>query len=290
MQVKEELMSNEQLAMGDGQLAPLSSLRMIGDEQLAPSSSLRMIGNGQLAPSSSFRMIGNGQLAASFSLRIMVIKQFVIIILGIGCCLLLFTSCNSPYMSKKRGYFQIELPQRGYQKFEKEGFPYSFEYPTYARIIQDSTFFDTNPENPYWINIDFPQFRGRIFLSYKIVGGNVVYRVKKPDGKYKDSSGINVFDRMVADAFTLTNKNDVVSTSIKDSLIQTDNNISGVFFKVGGNAATAKQFFLSDTTKNFIRGALYFDVTPNADSLRPVQDFLQTDLEHMINTFKWKNK
>ena len=91
-------------------------------------------------------------------------------------------------------------------------------------------------------------------------------------------------------AFTLTNKNNVVSSSINDSLIHTPNGVSGVFFKVGGNAATAKQFFLSDTNKNFIRGALYFDVTPNADSLKPVQDFLQADMDHIINTFKWTNK
>ncbi len=211
-------------------------------------------------------------------------------------CLLLFSyclflaSCNAPYISKKRGYFNIELPKRGYQKFEREGFPYSFEYPVYAKIIQDSTFFDSNPENPYWINIDFPAFRGRIFLSYKIIGGKALYRVKQADGKYKDSLGTNIFDKMVADAFTLTNKNDVVSSSIKDSLMHTPNNITGVFFKVGGNAATAKQFFLTDSTKNFIRGALYFDVTPNADSLMPVQDFLQADMEHIINTFQWKTK
>jgi hypothetical protein len=57
---------------------------------------------------------------------------------------------------------------------------------------------------------------------------------------------------------------------------------------VGGNAATAKQFFLSDTSKNFLRGALYFDATPNADSLKPVQDFLQVDIDHLIRSFKWK--
>lgn len=197
-------------------------------------------------------------------------------------------SCNSPYVSKKRAYFNIDLPKRGYQQFEREGFPYSFEYPVYSQILQDSTYFDSNPENPYWINIDFPKFGARVFLSYKKIGGKALYRIKQPDGTYKDSLGINAFDKMVADAFTLTNKNDVVSNSIKDSLIHTPNNISGVFFKVGGNAATAKQFFLSDTSNNFIRGALYFDVTPNADSLKPVQDFLQADLEHIINTFKWK--
>ncbi len=202
----------------------------------------------------------------------------------------LLSSCNSPYVSKKRGYFNIDLPKRGYQRFDRPGFPYNFEYPVYAKIIQDSTYFDSNPENPYWVNIDFPSFGGRVFLSYKIIGGNAVYKIKQPDGKYRDSLARNDFDKMVNDAFTLTNKNDVVSSSIKDSLIHTANNVSGVFFKVGGNAATAKQFFLSDTTKNFIRGALYFDVTPNADSLQPVQDFLQADLEHIINSFKWKKQ
>ena len=213
----------------------------------------------------------------------------------ITCCLLLiasclfFVACNSSYVSKKRGYFNIDLPQRSYQKFDRAGFPYTFEYPTYAQIIQDSTYFDATPENPYWINVDFPQFKGRVFLSYKIIGGKALYKVKNAQGLYKDSTAINQFDKMVNDAFNLTNKNDVAATSIRDSLIHTSNGVSGVFFKVGGNAATAKQFFLSDTTKNFIRGALYFEVTPNVDSLKPVQDFLQKDLEHIINTFQWKN-
>ena len=210
-------------------------------------------------------------------------------VLLIACCMF-FAACNSPYVSKKRGYYTIDLPQRSYQKFDQPGFPYSFEYPVYANIIQDTTYFDNNPENSYWRNIDFPTFHARIFLSYKEIGGKSLYKIKGANGQYKDSLGINDFDKMVADAFTLTNKNNVVSSSINDSLIHTSNAVSGVFFKVGGNAATAKQFFLSDTVKNFIRGALYFDVTPNADSLKPVQDFLQVDMDHIINTFKWKSK
>ena len=203
-------------------------------------------------------------------------------------CVLFFAACNSPYVSKKRGYFNIELPERKYQLFNEPGFPYSFEYPVYATIVQDTTYFDNNPENAYWRNIDFPQFNSRIFLSYKVIGGKALYKIKQANAVYKDSLGINQFDKMVADAFTLTNKNDAVATSIKDSLIKTPNGISGVFFKVGGNAATAKQFFLTDSIRHFIRGALYFDVTPNADSLKPVQDFLQADMDHIINTFKWK--
>ena len=209
-----------------------------------------------------------------------------------SCLLFVFfsTGCNSTYTSKKRGYYQISFPERKYQSFQQEGFPYTFEYPVYAQVIKDSTYFEDDPQNPYNINIDFPQFNGRIFLSYKAVGGRSVYKVKQPDGTYKDSAGINVFDKMVDDAFKLTNKNESIASSIKDSLMHTGNGITGVFFRVGGNAATSKQFFLSDTTKNFFRGALYFDVTPNADSLRPVQDFLQKDIEHLINSFRWTNK
>jgi len=201
-----------------------------------------------------------------------------------------FTSCNSTYTSKRKGYFKIDFPERKYVEFNKEGVPYTFEYPAYANIVKDSTYFDNDPESPFWYNIDFPTFNGRIFLSYKEIGGNALYKVKQANGVYKDSTAVNRFDKMVNDAFNLTNKNQAVTTGIKDSLMHTPNSITGIFFKVGGNAATAKQFFLSDTTKNFIRGALYFDVTPNADSLKPVQDFLQKDIEHLINTFRWKNK
>jgi len=197
-------------------------------------------------------------------------------------------SCNSNYTSRKKGYFNIDLPSHQYKSFDTTGFPYSFEYPVYAKIIQDSTYFDATPENNYWVNVDFPQFGARIFLSYKIIGGKAIYKVKMPDGTYQDSAGINVFDRMVSDAFTLTNKNEAVASSIKDSLFRTANGITGVYFKVGGNAATARQFFISDTSRHFLRGALYFDTTPNADSLKPVQDFLTEDINHLLNTFRWK--
>jgi gliding motility-associated lipoprotein GldD len=200
-----------------------------------------------------------------------------------------FQSCNSTYTSKKRGYFDIDFPERKYVKFQEAGVPYSFEYPVYATIVKDSTYFDSTPENPYWRNIDFPQFNARIFLSYKIIGGKATYKLPQPDGTYKDSIGINYFDKMVNDAFNLTNKNEAVASSIKDSLFTTKNNITGIYFKVGGNAATSRQFFMSDSVKHFLRGALYFDATPNADSLKPVQDFLQVDIDHLINTFRWEN-
>lgn len=209
--------------------------------------------------------------------------------LSLGIVLMLLVACNSNYTSRKKGYFKIDLPEHSYRSFDKKEFPYSFEYPVYANVVQDSTYFDSTPENNYWINIDFPAYNARLFMSYKIVGGLAPYKIKQSDGSYKDSLGVNQFDLMVNDAFNLTNKNDVIASSIKDSLMQTPKGVTGVFFKVGGNAATASQFFLSDTTKNFIRGALYFDATPNADSLKPVQEFLRKDIEHLINTFEFKS-
>lgn len=208
------------------------------------------------------------------------------------CFLTIFVfiiACNSDYTSKKKGYFDISLPNHIYQAFERADFPYDFEYPTYGKIAQDSTYFDVNPENKYWINVEFPDYNARLFLSYKKIGGKALYKLKQADGTYKDSMGINQFQLLINDAFNLTNKNDVIASSIMDSAMVTPNNINGVFFTVGGNAATAHQFFLTDTTSNFIRGALYFDASPNADSIKPVQQFLRKDIEHLINTFKWKN-
>lgn len=177
-------------------------------------------------------------------------------------------SCNSDYTIRQRGYFKIDLPEHKYQSFNMEGYPYTFEYPVYANVIRDTTFFEDVPENPYWINLDFPGLNGRIYISYK-------------DMKTND------FDKLVADAFKLTYKHTTKATAITDSLMKTREGLTGVFFRVGGNAATARQFFLTDTTTHFIRGALYFDATPNADSLGVVNDFLEEDMNHLINTLKF---
>ena len=75
-------------------------------------------------------------------------------------------ACNSEYTSKKKGYFDISLPKHTYQSFEKADFPYDFEYPTYGKISQDSTYFDVNPENKYWINVEFPDYNARLFFNF----------------------------------------------------------------------------------------------------------------------------
>ncbi len=201
--------------------------------------------------------------------------------------IILAINCNSTYTSKPKGYFKADFPDRKYVQFEKEGFPYSFEYPAYANIVKDSSYFDSSLDNPYWVNVDFPSFHGKIFISYKTIGGSSVFKIKTPTG-YKDSLGKNTFQNLINDSYKLTFKNDVKAYSIEDSVMHTTNNITGIFFKVGGSVATSKQFLLTDSVKHFLRGALYFDVTPNEDSLAPVNAFLLEDLKHLINTLQWK--
>lgn len=205
----------------------------------------------------------------------------------LACAAFVF-SCNSPFTPKPRGYFQVDLPEKKYQLFDQPGYPYSFEYPVYGTINKDSSLFDDNPDNPYWINIDFPQFAGRVYLSYKTIGGNSIYKIKKPEGGYRDSVVRNTFEGLREEAFKMSFKHSVKASSIDDSLFRTANRVSGVYFSVGGNAATANQFFVTDTTRHFLRGALYFDASPNSDSLAPVNAFLKEDMMHIIRTFKWK--
>jgi gliding motility-associated lipoprotein GldD len=197
------------------------------------------------------------------------------------------TACNSPFMPKPRGYFSIPFPVHAYQTFSKDGFPYQFEYPVYANITREGMLSDDNPDNPFWFNIDFPQFNGRIYISYKTIGGFSTYKIKTATG-YRDSLVKNTFEGLRDEAFRMTFKHTLRASSIEDSLFQTANGISGVYFKVGGNAATANQFFITDTFHHFLRGALYFDAVPNTDSIKPVVEFLQKDLHHIIEHFKWK--
>jgi gliding motility-associated lipoprotein GldD len=192
--------------------------------------------------------------------------------INICLCFLLifFIACNSDYTIKPRGYFKIDFTEKAYQDFDNPSYPYSFQYPVYGNIIKDSLFFDEKAENPYWINIDFPRFNAKIYISYKEIGKNK-------------------FDSLVNDAFTMSYKQHTYKASaIEPVPFTTPHNLSGIYFTLKGNTATANQFFITDSTKHFLRGALYFDAVPNEDSLKPVNNFLQKDLQHLLNTLQWR--
>lgn len=39
---------------------------------------------------------------------------------------------------------------------------------------------------------------------------------------------------------------------------------------------------------SYLRGSLYFYASPNADSIAPAVEYFRKDVEHLIETLKWK--
>jgi gliding motility-associated lipoprotein GldD len=177
-----------------------------------------------------------------------------------------FMACTDSYTPRPRGYFRIDFPEKQYRSFDSL-FPYRFEYPVYAEIVPDSS----KLAEPYWINIFFRPFNATVHLSYKPVKGNLA--------GYLD------------DAHNLVNKHIPKASAITQrEYTDTLNHVYGLIYNIrGADAASAYQFYVTDSTSRFVRGALYFNMVPNNDSLGPVIDFLKADLEHMITTFRWKS-
>lgn len=175
-------------------------------------------------------------------------------------------SCNSDFTPKPRGYFRIDLPQKAYQKFDTT-FPFTFEYPVYAKIVKDSS----RMGEPYWFNIVYKPFNAQLHFSYKVVTNNLK--------QYLD------------DSRTLVNKHIPKANAIQQrEYLDAANKVYGLVFDIkGSDAASTYQFYLTDSVAKFVRGALYFNLVPNNDSLQPVIGFLKEDIEHMIATFRWKN-
>ena len=192
--------------------------------------------------------------------------RHVIILAGItASAAMSMLSCNEEYAPKPRGYFRIDFPEKSYTRFDT-AYPYTFEYPAYASVVPD-----TRPSSdPYWINVDFPQFKGRIHISYKPVHENL--------------------NKFLEDSRTFVVKHIPKAEAIDDSLIyRPEDRVFGlVYYIEGAQAASPCQFFVTDSSSHFLRGALYFNVTPNNDSLAPVIDFIREDIRHMIQTFSWK--
>lgn len=183
-----------------------------------------------------------------------------------------FASCRpEAYVPKPRGYYYIEFPKHEYQVFDEPGFPYKFEYPKYGAVIRDTLFFGEKPENPYWINIIFPTLGGQIYMSYKMI------------------TTAQPYQKLIQDTYDMTQFHTKKADYIAPfAFYRPAQKVHGELYNVTGNAASAYQFYASDSVKHFLRGALYFDVTPNADSLKPVNEFLRKDMEHMLETLEWK--
>ena len=145
-------------------------------------------------------------------------------------------------------------------------------YPIHSaiRFIARSRSDLYSPNEPAWINVEFPRLNGKLHLSYKKINNNLA--------KYID------------DTHMLVSKHIPKATAIEESQISNpEHHVYGTIYKIqGSEAASVYQFFVTDSVHHFIRGALYFNSEPNNDSLMPVIDFVSKDIDHLIETLRWK--
>ena len=181
-----------------------------------------------------------------------------------------FTACNSRFTPKQTGYPVTTLPTKTYLTDAVNGLPYTFDIPFYAVVDKKVSGMGLNQSKNGWMNLQFPSLNATLYISYNEV--------------QKDK-----LDVLVRDAYNFANNHSNKASFIEDSAFENPIGLQGVFFHLGGDVASPYQFFITDSSRHFLRAALYFDTTPNADSLAPVIDFLYQDLKQLVQTFHWKS-
>jgi gliding motility-associated lipoprotein GldD len=194
-------------------------------------------------------------------------KIFFILVLFVT---LGFTACNSRFTPKETGYPAVSFPKKVYLAGAVTGLPYAFDIPSYAVVDKKVSSMGLDQSKDGWMNLQFPALNATLYISYNAV--------------QKDQ-----LDVLVRDAYNFANNHSNKASFIEDSAFENPIGLQGVFFHLGGDVASPYQFFITDSSRHFFRAALYFDTTPNADSLAPVIDFLYQDLKQLVNTFHWKS-
>jgi gliding motility-associated lipoprotein GldD len=189
-------------------------------------------------------------------------KYPFLLILG---ALLVFTGCNQDYSPKPKGYNRIDLPKPAYQPLDQPH-PYFFEYSKYAKVLQDSS----GIAQPHWIDVYYPGLQANVQLTYRPINNNP-----------------KAFNALIEDARKLTGKHQIKAYSIEESEIRTPTGLRVNIFELEGEVPSQFQFYVTDTTTHFFRGALYFRTATANDSLAPVIDYMKKDIIHLLNTLKW---
>jgi len=185
-------------------------------------------------------------------------------ILALALSVLIMPACDRSYTPKPMGYVRVHYPEKKYTLFDSAA-PFRFEVPEYTEVVPSTS---ANAE-PWWYNIRYPEYNGTIHLSYKNPGDHV--------------------DELIGDTRTLVYKHSSQADGIVEiPYVDTSRRKYGILYELKGNVASAVQFFLTDSTEHFLRGALYFRTTPNRDSLNPVINFVEEDIEHLMETLEWK--
>lgn len=180
---------------------------------------------------------------------------------------LLLTGCENSYLPKQEGYPKIDLPAEIYSTFDSTGYPFSFEYNKAAIVSPDRS---KNSE-PFWLNLHYPSFDANVQLTYKPINRNA-----------------QLLHEYVEDVRLLTNKHNIKASSIEETVLKTADGHNAYVFLLAGQVPTQFQFFTTDSTHHFFRGALYFKMADRNDSLQPVIDYIARDMQHLMKTLHWR--
>jgi gliding motility-associated lipoprotein GldD len=171
---------------------------------------------------------------------------------------LLLVSCNET-LPKPKGYLRLSYPDAKYVNYKKNN-PLEFKVNTLALVKEN---------NKGEITVEYPEMKATIFLNYRPVKNNL--------------------NSLLRDAQKLTYEHVIKADDIiEQPYINSENKVFGMFYKIGGNAASNSQFYLTDSTKHFLLGSVYFYAKPHFDSILPAAHYIEEDMRILIESLKWK--
>lgn len=175
------------------------------------------------------------------------------------------SSCQREFLPKPMGYNRLILPTPEYQPLP-DTFPYRFNYSTHARVLPDTS----RLRERYWIEIFYPELNSTIHITYKAIENNE-----------------QLLKEFMNDAYTLAAKHQIKAYAIDEAIVTTPNGKTAVVVELQGEVPSQMQFTITDSTKNFLRGALYFNTKVQNDSLKPAIEYMKKDVLQLINSFDW---
>jgi gliding motility-associated lipoprotein GldD len=178
-----------------------------------------------------------------------------------------FTSCNQNYLPKPLGYNRLILPEHAYISLP-DTLPYTFEYSTHAALLADTSRIREN----FWVEIYYPDLKANIHITYKTIRNQ------------------KMLQELMDDSYTLTAKHQIKAYAINEIITKTPSGKTAVIAELEGEVPSQFQFTITDSSKNFLRGALYFNTSVANDSLAPAIAYMKKDIMQMINSLQWKTK
>ena len=194
-------------------------------------------------------------------------KSMLFLLVLAICGMAFMMSCEEePPVPRPRGYLRLELPEHKYDKMEGD-LPFSFEFSKEARLDLVKKEKDT-----LFFNVHYPKMEATIHMTYR---------------PFENDTTLYVYNE---DARELANTHRQMSDGIKVSLLKLDSNrVFGATYDFAGRSAVNYQFVVSDSSYHWMMGSLYFNKKPNPDSLAPVINYVEEDIQHLLHTLTWKN-